>query len=120
MMSTHQNLATGVSVDDVGISDCALVSVYLNLHRAAPNTRRVTYRNIKAVDPVKYTEMIGAEKIYTSPPADIDAFADELDASVTRVMAIMEFSRARMMPWRIVPPAGWPSSRSECSSPRQL
>lgn len=92
---TDGNLANGVSVDDVGISDHALVSVDLNLHRPAPNTRRVTYRNIKTVDPVKFTELIGAEKIYTSPPADVDAFADELDASVTRVMDMLAPARSR-------------------------
>ena len=74
------------SVDDVGISDHELVSADLNLHRPAPNTRRITYRNIKAVNPVKFTELIGAEKMYASPPADVDAFADELDAYVTRLM----------------------------------
>ena len=71
-----------------------LIWIYTVQHQTP---RPVTYRNIKAVDPVKFAELIDAEKIYTSPAADVDAFADELDASVTRVMDMLAPARSRTM-----------------------
>jgi len=67
----------------------------LNLRRSTPTTRRLKYRNIKAVDPVRFAELIRGQEIYTSPPDDVNAFADVLDASVTRVLDILAPLRTR-------------------------
>lgn len=93
--SIDAELACNVSVEDVGLSDHSLVAVDLNLRHARPNTRQLKYRNIKAVDPAEFARLLGLEKICTCPPVDTDAFADELDASVTRVLNVLAPIRSR-------------------------
>jgi len=61
-----------------------MVAVNLNLRRSRTSIRHVTYRNIKSVNPAEFAKLICSEKICTCPPVDTDAFADDLDASVTR------------------------------------
>ena len=89
------SLVSNIQVTDVGLSDHSLVEADLNLRRSMPATRRLIYRNIKAVDPVRFAELIRGQEIYTSPPDYANAFADVLDASVTRVLDILAPLRTR-------------------------
>ena len=61
----------------------------LNLCRSTPATRHLKYRNIKAIDPVRFAALIRDQEIFTSPPDDVNAFADMLDASVMRVLDVL-------------------------------
>jgi len=89
------NLVSNIEVTDIGLSDHSLVEADLNLCRLTPATRHLKYRNIKAVDPVRFAELIHDQEIFTSPPDDVNAFADMLDASVMRVLDVLAPIRTR-------------------------
>jgi len=71
------------------------VEADLNLCRSTPATRHLKYRNIKAIDPVRFAALIRDQEIFTSPPDDVNAFADMLDASVMRVLDVLAPIRTR-------------------------
>jgi len=83
------NLVSNIEVTDIGLSDHSLVEADLNLCRSTPATRHLKYRNIKAVDPVRFAELIRDQENFTSPPGDVNAFADMLDESVMSVLDVL-------------------------------
>jgi len=64
-----------------------IITVYLHLRNTV--TCHVSYQNIKAIDPAEFAKLICSKKICMCAPVTTDAFANELDASVTRVLGVL-------------------------------